>query len=253
MDFGLKGKVALVTGAGSQRGFGKAIALALAKEGCDVIVCDLDLEGAKKTAAEIQKLGRKSLVMKVDISNSAEVKVAVGEALKQFKAIDILVNNAGGILSIKGFTEKLEPEWNREIDINLKGAMNFAYAVLPQMMARKSGKIINISSIGGTIGIPHTVAYASAKAGIIGFTKNLGVEVAPLGINVNAVAPGMALTNFGGGAPPPDLLEKARATIPTRRINEPQDVANAVVFLASEAARNIVAQNLGVDGGEGVL
>jgi 3-oxoacyl-[acyl-carrier protein] reductase len=253
MELGLKGKVALVTGAGSQKGFGKAIALALTKEGCNVIVCDVDLEGAKKTAAEIQKMGRKSMAFKMDISNSTEVKNVVDEALKQFKVIDILVNNAGGISSIKQFTDKPEPEWNRDIDVNLKGAMNCAYAILPQMMARKSGKIINISSIGATIGIPHTVAYASAKAGIIGFTKNLGVEVAPMGINVNSVAPGVALTNFGGGAPPPDMLKNAQAKIPTRRINEPEDIANAVVFLASDAARNIVAQNLGVDGGEGVL
>jgi 3-oxoacyl-[acyl-carrier protein] reductase len=253
MDLKLKNKVALVTGAGSQKGFGKAIALALAREGCDVIVCDIDQEGAKKTTAEIQKLGRKSMAMKMDITNSTEVKSVVREALRQFKVIDILVNNAGAISSIKQFIDKPESEWNRDIDLNLKGAMNCAYAVLPQMIERKSGKIVNISSIGATIGIPHTVAYASAKAGIIGFTKNLGVEVAPLGINVNSVAPGMALTNFGGGAPPPDLLEKSRATIPTRRINEPDDVANAVVFLASDAARNIVAQNLGVDGGEGVL
>jgi len=253
MELGLKGKVAIVTGAGSQKGFGKAIALTLAKEGCDVIVCDVDLEGTKKTAAEIQKLGQKSLAMKMDITNSTEVKNVVAEALKQFKVIDILVNNAGAISSIRQFIDKPEQEWNRDIELNLKGAMNCTYAILPQMMKRRSGKIINISSIGGSIGIPHTVAYASAKAGIIGFTKNLGVEVAPLGINVNSVAPGMALTNFGGGAPPPDMLEKSRATIPTRRINEPQDIANAVVFLASDAAQNIVAQNLGVDGGEGVL
>jgi NAD(P)-dependent dehydrogenase (short-subunit alcohol dehydrogenase family) len=253
MELGLKGKVALVTGAGSQKGFGKAIALTLAKEGCDVIVCDVDQQGAKQTAAEIQKLGQKSLALKMDITNSAEVKIVVAEALKQFKVIDILVNNAGAISSIKQFVDKPEQELNRDIELNLKGAMNCAYAILPQMMARKSGKIINISSIGGSIGIPHTVGYASAKAGIIGFTKNLGVEVAPLGINVNSVAPGMALTNFGGGAPPPDLLAKSLATIPTRRINEPQDVANAVVFLASDVARNIVGQNLGVDGGEGIL
>jgi 3-oxoacyl-[acyl-carrier protein] reductase len=253
MELGLKGKVALVTGAGSQKGFGKAIALTLAREGCDVIVCDVDYEGAKKTATEIQKLGRKSLGLKMDISNGSEVKSVVGEALKQFKVIDILVNNAGAISSIKNFIDKPEAEWNRDIDLNLKGAMNCTYAILPQMVTRKSGKIINISSIGATMGLPHTAAYGSAKAGLVGFTRNLGVEVAPLGINVNAVAPGMALTNFGGGAPPPDLLEKARATIPTRRINEPQDVANAVVFLASDAARNIVGQNLGVDGGEGVL
>ena len=253
MDLGLKGKVALVTGAGSQKGFGKAIALSLAREGCDVIVSDVDFENVKKTADEIQKLGRKALAMKMDITKSAEVKSVVAQALKQFKVIDILVNNAGAISSIGKFVDKPEADWNRDIDLNLRGAMNCAQAVLPQMIARKSGKIINISSIGGSHGVANTAGYGSAKAGIIGFTRNLGVEVAPSGINVNCVAPGMGLTNFGGGAPPPDLLEKARATIPTRRINEPQDIANAVVFLASDAASNIVGQNLGVDGGEGVL
>jgi 3-oxoacyl-[acyl-carrier protein] reductase len=253
MDFGLKGKVALVTGAGSQKGFGKAIALTLAREGCDVIVGDIDIEGVKKTAEEIKKLGRKSLTLKMDITNSTEVKNAVAGALKHFKVIDILVNNAGAISSFTHFIDKPEAEWNRDIELNLKGAMNCTYCVLPQMIKRKSGKIINISSIGGSVGISGTSGYGSAKAGIIGFTKNLGVEVAPSGVNVNSVAPGVGLTNFGGGAPPPELLEKALATIPTRRTTEPQDIANAVAFLASDVARNIVGQNIGVDGGEGVL
>ena len=253
MDLGLKGKVALVTGAGSQKGFGKAIALALAKEGCDVIVCDIDAEGVNLTAAEIQKMGGKAMGARMDITDSNEVKSVVEEALKQFKAIDILVNNAGAISPFTRFIDKTQAEWYRDIELNLKGTMNCTYAVLPQMMARGSGKIVNISSIGGTLGKPRTVAYGAAKAGVIGFTKNLGVEVASSGVNVNCVAPGMGLTNFGGGAPPPELLEKALATIPTGKINEPEDIANAVVFLCSEAARNIVGQNLGVDGGEGIL
>jgi NAD(P)-dependent dehydrogenase (short-subunit alcohol dehydrogenase family) len=253
MDLGLKGKVALVTGAGSQIGFGKAIALTLAKEGCCVIVCDIDSEGANLTAAEIQKLGGKAIAAKMDITSSTEVKKVVVEVLKQVKVIDILVNNAGAISSLVHFVDKPEAEWNRDIELNLKGTMNCTYAILPQMIARKSGKIVNIASIGATHGKPNTVGYGAAKAGIVGFTMNLGAEVAPSGINVNAVAPGMSLTNFSGGAPPPELVEKARATVPSRRINEPQDVANAVTFLCSDAARNIVGQNLGVDGGEGIV
>jgi 3-oxoacyl-[acyl-carrier protein] reductase len=253
MDLGLKGKVALVTGAGSQKGFGKSIAITLAKEGCDVIVCDIDAEGANLTAAEIKKLGRKAIAVKMDITNSTEVKRVVEESLKQFKVIDILVNNAGAISTVSHFIEKSEAEWYRDIELNLKGAMNCTYAILPRMIARRSGKIVNISSIGASIGIPGTAGYGSAKAGIIGFTKNLGVEVAPSGVNVNSVAPGVALTNFGGGAPPPDLVERALKKIPTRRMTEPQDIANAVVFLCSDAARNIVGQNIGVDGGESVL
>ena len=253
MEFGLKGKIALVTGAGSQKGFGKYIALTLAKEGCDVIVCDIDLDGANLTAAEINKLGRQAIAARMDITNIDEVKSVVKEALKQFKAIDILINNAGAIFSVSKFIDKSEAEWYGDIELNLKGAMNCTYAVLPQMIARGSGKIVNISSIGATIGIPGTAGYGSAKAGIIGFTKNLGVEVAPSGVNVNSVAPGVSLTNFGGGSPPPDLEARATAKIPTRRMTEPQDIANTVVFLCSEVARNIVGQNIGVDGGESVL
>jgi NAD(P)-dependent dehydrogenase (short-subunit alcohol dehydrogenase family) len=253
MDLGLKGKVALVTGAGSQKGFGKSIAITLAKEGCDVIVCDIDPEGTNLTTAEIQKLGGRAIAAKMDITNSTEVKRVVEESIKQFKAIDILVNNAGALFSVSRFIDKPEAEWYRDIELNLKGAMNCAYAILPQMIARGSGKIVNISSIGANIGIPGTAGYGSAKAGIIGFTKNLGVEVAPSGVNVNSVAPGVSLTNFGGGAPPPGMVEKASAKIPTRRMTEPQDIANAVVFLCSDVARNIVGQNIGVDGGESVL
>jgi NAD(P)-dependent dehydrogenase (short-subunit alcohol dehydrogenase family) len=253
MDLRLKGKVALVTGAGSQKGFGKSIAITLAKEGCDVIVCDIDPEGANLTAAEIKKLGRRAIAAKMDVTNSTEVKSVMEESLKQFKVIDILVNNAGAISSFTHFVDKPGAEWYHDIELNLKGAMNCTHAILPQMIARGSGKIVNISSIGATIGISGTVGYGSAKAGIIGFTKNLGVEVAPSGVNVNSVAPGVALTNFGGGAPPPELLEKALVKIPTRRITEPQDIANAVVFLCSDVSRNIVGQNLGVDGGEGIL
>lgn len=253
MDLGLKGKVALVTGAGSQKGFGKSIAVTLAKEGCDVIVCDIDPEGANLTAAEIKKLGRQATGVKMDVTNSTEVKSVVESSLKQFKVIDILVNNAGAISSVTHFIDKSEAEWYHDIELNLKGAMNCTYAILPQMIARGSGKIVNISSIGATIGIPGTAGYGSAKAGIIGFTKNLGVEVASSGVNVNSVAPGVALTNFGGGSPPPDLVEKALKKIPTKRMTEPQDIANAVVFLCSDVARNIVGQNLGIDGGESVL
>ena len=253
MELGLKGKVALVTGAGSQKGFGKSIALELAREGCDVIVCDIDPDGVNLTAAEIKKLGHKAIAAKTDITNSTEVRSMVDEALEQFKVIDILVNNAGAISSVSHFIEKTEAEWYRDIELNLKGAMNCTYAILPQMISRGSGKIVNISSIGATIGIPGTAGYGSAKAGIIGFTKNLGVEVAPSGINVNSVAPGVALTNFGGGAPPPNLEAEASAKIPTRRMTEPQDIANLVVFLCSDVARNIVGQNIGVDGGESIL
>ena len=218
MELGLNGKVAIVTGAGSQKGFGKSIAVTLAKEGCNIIACDIDIEGAKKTAAEVENLGCKAIALKADITSSTEVNNTIEMALAEFGKIDILVNNAGAITPLKPLVEKNEVEWNQDIDLNLKGTMNYTKAVLPQMILQKSGKIINISSIGAKKGKRNTVAYGAAKAGVIGFTQCLAVEVGPLGINVNAIAPGLADTNFGGGAPPPDILEKAKATIPIKRI-----------------------------------
>lgn len=253
MELGLMNKVALVTGSGSQKGYGKAIALTLAQEGCNVVVADIDFPGAQKTAAEIRALGRKALAVKVDISLSAEVNAMVKAALAEFGRIDILVNNAGGISQPKNFAEKTESEYLRDIDLNLKGTLSCTKAVIDGMLANKSGKIINITSIGAKKGVAHAAAYNSAKAGVVGFTQSLAVELAPSGINVNSVAPGMGLTNFGGGAPPPDMLKAALLRVPTRRTVAPQDIANAVAFLASDAASDIVGQTLGVDGGESVI
>ena len=253
MDLGLKGKVALVTGAGSQKGFGKSIAITLAEEGCDVIVCDIDPEGANLTAAEIEKLGRKVLAAKMDVTNNTEVKSVVEEILKQFQVIDILVNNAGAITTLQTFVDKPEADWNRDIDLNLKGTMNCTQAVLPGMLARKSGKIINISSIGAKKGKPKTVGYGAAKAGIIGLTQCLGVEVAGDGINVNCIAPGLGVTNFGGGAPSPDFLDTALKTIPVKRTTTPQDIANMVAILASDVTSDVVGQCISVDGGECIV
>jgi 3-oxoacyl-[acyl-carrier protein] reductase len=253
MDLGLKGKVALVTGAGSQKGFGRAIALTLAREGCDVIVADIDLAGARQTAAEIEAAGRRAMALQADIANSTEVNAMVKSALAQFKRIDILVNNAGAITPPRPFVEKTEAEYTRDIDLNLKGPLNCTKAVLDNMLANKSGKIINISSIGYRKGMGHAAAYNAAKAGVVGFTQALAVDVAPSGINVNSIAPGLALTNFGGGAPPPEMLKGATARIPARRTTQPQDIANAVAFLASDVASDVVGQTLSVDGGESVI
>lgn len=250
MDLGLKDKVALVTGAGSQIGMGKAIAIILAREGCHIVAADKDFEGAKKTAADITTLGRKAIAFKVDVSSSSQVNGMVKDALAYFDRIDILVNNAGAISAPKPFIESTEAEWDADININYRGVLNCTKAVLPHMLARKSGKIINISSIGGRMGSAHAAVYNGAKAGVIGFTKSLAAGVAGSGINVNSVAPGLVLSNFGGGAPPSGMLERAKETIPVKRITEPQDIANMVAFLASDVSRNIVGQTIGVDGGQ---
>jgi NAD(P)-dependent dehydrogenase (short-subunit alcohol dehydrogenase family) len=251
MDFGLKGKVALVTGAGGQKGYGKGIALVLAKEGCDVIIADIDLDGAKLTANEIIALGRKAMAFKVDLTKSAEIIKMINDALAQFGKIDVLVNNAGGLSSLKTFIDRTEEEWEKELSLNLKAAMVCTKAVLPQMISRKSGKIINIASIGANKGMVHTVVYNAAKAAIVNFTKGIGISVAPDGVNVNCISPGMGLTNFGGGPPPG--VDKIIEHIPVRRSTTPQDIGNVVAFLASDAASDVVAQNIGVDGGESVL
>jgi 3-oxoacyl-[acyl-carrier protein] reductase len=252
MDFGLKGKVAVVTGSGSQIGFGKGIALVLAGEGCEVIVADKDFEGAQKTATEINGVGNKAVAVKMDVTNGTEVDSVIKKVLDKFGKIDILVNDAGGIAPFKLFKDKTEADWDRDINLNLKGTMNCIRAVVNQMIARKSGKIINISSIGVRKALPNTSVYDAAKAGIVALTQVLAVELAPLGITVNAIAPGMGLTGFAGGAPPPGLIEDAKARIPNRRTTTPQDIGNMVAFLASDVSSDIVGQNIGVDGGESI-
>lgn len=252
MDLGLKGKVAVVTGAGSQKGFGRAIALTLAREGCDVIVADIDIKGAEQTATEIKSLGRESVAVKADVSNSAEVNEMVKTALARFGKIDILVNNAGGISGLKIFAEKTEEDCDRDINLNLKGAMNCIRAVVKHMTERKSGKIINIASVGANKGVAPTAVYNACKGGIIALSKSLAVDLGPSGINVNCISPGLGITNFGGGAPPADAVADAVVRTPARRTTYPQDVANAVAFLASDVSSDIMGQNIAVDGGESI-
>jgi len=244
----LKGKVALVTGAGSQIGFGKGIALTLAREGCDIIVNDVDIEGAEKTAAEIKSLGRKAVAIKADVSNSAEVNDMVKTALKQFSKIDILVNNAGVCTPPKPFIEMTEAECDRDINVNLGGMLNCTRAVLSHMTSRKSGKIISISSDAAKMGGANIAVYGAAKAGIMVFSKGLAAEVAASGINVNAIAPGPGDTGFALHAPP-EFLEKVTTSIPLGRTTTPQDIGNMVAFLASDVSSDITGQTISVDGG----
>jgi NAD(P)-dependent dehydrogenase (short-subunit alcohol dehydrogenase family) len=247
MDLGLKGKIALVTGAGSQIGFGKAIALTLAKDGCDIIVNDINLEGAKQTVAEVEKLGRKAIAIKADITKSIEVKEMVKSVQDRFGRIDILVNNAGGCTPPKPFMQTTEEEWEFDINVNLRGVLNCTRAVLTGMIERKYGKIVNLISGAGINGGMLTAVYSAAKGGILAFSMAIAKEVAPLGINVNCVSPGPAMTGFAKNAPP-GMLENFAKSIPIGRLTEPQDVANSVAFLASDVAADIVGQTLIVTG-----
>lgn len=250
MELGLEGKVALVTGAGSPVGFGRGIALTLAKYGCDIVANDIDEAGVNKTASEVKALGRKALAIKADVTRVAEVKGMVKQALDEFGRIDILVNNAGRTTTPTPFVDTPEENWEIVINLNIYGVFHCSKAVLPQMIERKSGKIINIASGAGISGMPRCVHYGATKAAIIAFTKGLSKEVIGSGINVNAVAPGVGDTNFlVTGNFPEGEIDRAVATVPTRRSTTPEDVGNMVAYLSSDLAKQIVGQTYLVDGG----
>lgn len=248
MDLGLKGKVAMVTGGGSQIGLGKAIAFILAREGCDVVVTDIDLAGAKKTVAEIEALGRKAIAYKADIINSVEMNSVVKAVIEEFGKIDILVNNAGASKLPQVFYNQPEDDIDFILDVILRGPIRCTKAVINHMISRKTGKIINISSVVGIYPKENLCIYSAAKAGLIAFTKALANEVAPFGINVNSVAPGLVKTNFGGG-PPHEMTEAVEKETPAGRLTVPQDIANAVSFFASDMSNDIIGETVAVSGG----
>ena len=254
MDYGLQGKIALVTGTASQVGMGKAVCLTLAKEGCNIVSADIDLQGAKQTAATVKDLGRKGIALKVDVANSSEVDEMVQAALKEFGKIDILVNTAGGNFELTSrFMESKQEAWEVNFAVNLYGTMNCAKAVIPGMVERKYGKIINFSSISAKMG--WASSYGAAKAAVLAFTRGLATQYGPSGINVNAIAPGVVETKFflalGDGAN--KLFEDMAAATPLRRNQTVEDMANAAAFLASDVSRNITGQCLQVDSGRIML
>jgi len=241
----LTGQVAIVTGAG--RGIGRAIALTLASNGADVIVSDIVKESVDEVAGEIVALGRKSLAIVCNVSNFSDCENMVNTGRDAFGKIDILVNNAG-ITRDNLIMRMSEEEWDAVLDVNLKSVFNCCKAVCRLMMKQRSGRIINISSVAGLIGNAGQANYSASKAGIIGLTKTLAREFASRGILVNAIAPGFIRTKMTDALP-----EEQRAAllkiIPLERIGEPEDVANAVLFLASPLASYITGQVLPVDGG----
>jgi 3-oxoacyl-[acyl-carrier protein] reductase len=248
----LQGKVGLVTGGGS--GIGRGIALAFAKEGADVGVLDVNPETAAQTAKEAEAFGVRARAIQADVANREEVERAVQGLIGAFGKIDILVNNAG--ISPKRQGQKvpvveMDPaEWERVISINLGGTFLCSRAVLPGMIQRKYGKIINISSVAGkTGGFAGGAHYASSKAGILGLTKAIAREVAAYGINVNAVIPSRIESAMGYSIPEAKLKERL-SQIPLGRFGTPNDVAEAVIFLAGDQTSGwVTGATLNVSGG----
>jgi 3-oxoacyl-[acyl-carrier protein] reductase len=241
----LQGKVAIVTGA--SRGIGRAIALGLAKEGADVVVTATTFESADKVAGEIEQLGRKALAFALNVTEIRECEALVKTALEKFSKIDILVNNAG-ITSDNLLVRMKEEEWDKVLDVNLKGVFNCIRASTKTLMKQRAGKIVNITSVVGIIGNAGQANYCASKAGVIGLTKSAAKELASRNIQVNAVAPGYIETDMTK-----DLQGDVRQTlvnaIPLGRIGAPEDVAALVSFLASKNADYITGQIITVDGG----
>ncbi len=241
----LLGKVALVTGAA--QGIGKATALLLAEKGADVVVSDINLEKAQETAKEIEEKGRRSMALKVNVADPVEVEQMVETIMEKFSRIDILVNNAG--ITRDRLLLRMSPEdWDAVLDVNLKGVFNCTKSVIKYMSKQRSGKIVNIASVVGLMGNAGQANYAASKAGVIGFTKTVAREFAQRGININAIAPGYIQTPMTEVLPE-KVKEELMKLIPMGRLGQPEDVAQAVLFLVSENSNYITGQVLNVNGG----
>jgi 3-oxoacyl-[acyl-carrier protein] reductase len=241
----LVGKAAVVTGAA--QGIGRAIALALAKEGADIVVSDINLEKAKETARELETLGRKTLAIQTNVAQGEDVENLAKTAIDTFGKVDILVNNAG-IARDNLLMRMKDEEWEQVIEVNLKGTFYCTRAFLRPMLKQKGGRIVNITSIVGVMGNAGQANYSASKAGVIGFTKTMAREVASRNITVNAVAPGFIDTDMTR-ALSEEVRKNLQNQIPLGRLGTPEDIAEAVSFLVSDAASYITGQILHVNGG----
>lgn len=242
----LKGRNALVTG--GSRGIGKAIAIALAKEGANIIInYTSNSQSAEAVVNEIQSYGVKALAVKANVSNSQEVKAMMEEIEEKLEGVDILINNAG-ITRDNLFMRMKDEEWQQVMDVNLNGIFYCTKAVVRRMMKQKYGKIINMSSVVGVMGNAGQANYCASKAGVIGMTKSLAKELAPKGINVNAIAPGFIDTDMTAVLNE-NIKDQMLEHIPLKKYGKPEDIANLVVFLSSENSQYITGQVIHVDGG----
>ncbi len=250
MNSDLKNKVAIVTGA--RRGMGRTHSLALAKAGAKVLVADISLEDCEKVVKEIEKEGGEALAIKCDVSKKSDVDKMIKTALDKWGQIDIFVNNAG-ICEFKPFLDLTEEDWEKTININLKGYFLCAQAAAKEMVKQKSGAIVNIASIAmGQVGVgfPALAHYCASKGGIVAMTEAMALELAPFNVRINAIAPGAIDTPMASSvSQDPKVLEGTLSRIPLHRMGRAEEVSNAVVFLASDASSYMTGSVVVVDGG----
>lgn len=239
-----KNKCAIITGAGV--GIGKGIAIKLAREGYNVVIADINIANAKKTASEIGKSGKKAMAVQCDVSNEKSVKEMFLEAKKKFGQINVLVNNAG-IFPFTPFVKISEEDWDKVIDVNLKSIFLCSREAAKSMGT--GGRIINISSIAAFVGFEGLTHYCASKSGMNGLTRALALELAPKKITVNVVAPGAIATPGASKGSTKESIKQTISIIPLSRMGKPEDIANATAFLASNEASYITGQALIVDGG----
>jgi 3-oxoacyl-[acyl-carrier protein] reductase len=241
----LENQIAVVTGAG--RGIGRAIALKFASEGADVVCVSRTAENSEKVAAEVRALGRKAWALAVDVSDTAAVSAAAEKILAECGKVDILINNAG--VTRDGLLMRMsDADWDAVLNTNLKGAFLFTKAFTRSFVKQRSGRIINVASIIGLIGNAGQANYAASKAGLIGFTQSVAKELGSRNITVNALAPGFIETDMTA-ALSAELKAELLKKIPLNSLGQPEDIANAALFLASPGARYVTGQVLTVDGG----
>jgi 3-oxoacyl-[acyl-carrier protein] reductase len=240
-----KDRVCLITG--GARGIGREIALAFAKEGCDIVLCDVNQDALDSTSKEIESLGRKSATFVVDVTNLSQVEDMVNKTLDKFQKIDILINNAG-ITRDALIVRMSEQEFDSVIAVNLKGTFNCTKAISKVMMRQRYGKIVSIASIIGIMGNAGQANYAASKAGIIGITKSVAKELASRNVNVNAIAPGFIATDMTAKLPE-NVKAQMLSMIPLNRFGKASDVAELAMFLASDASSYITGQVIKIDGG----
>ncbi len=257
----LEGKTAIVTGGG--RGVGRGIVLELAKEGADIVIADIDLGNAERTAGEVREEGRQCTVVEVDVTDPASAAAGVERAIAERGQVDVLVNNAGVVAQHIGGGRITPEDWDMCYEVNLRGMWIMSSAVVPHFKSAGGGKIVNIASIAGRRGQQGMAPYNASKAGAINLTQTLAHDLARSNVNVNAVCPGLLWTNLwrqieamAGRDATPSVVERreiferyVKEQCPLGREQTPEDVGKAVVFLASEDAHNITGQSLNVDGG----